>query len=269
MPNVYHVELHEKLSLQKHKMMEETQLTKKEKVRIIFDYFQRTMVHHALWYAEVRDLFGIERAGEILENASSLSTKIQLKRLARTMGFELEDDYPEALMNLDDSKIDALKEAIAINWLANDGVWFQAVEFTEGMVHAKACNDAAWSHFSPYEAIRIKKILGLGEFPGIKGLIKAFDYRLYADVNKQSVANETENSFDFYMNECRVQNARKRKGLDDYPCKSGGIIEYTTFAETIDKRIKTRLIACPPDKHPAEWYCGWHFYIDESEKEDK
>ncbi len=242
--------------------METEKLTKKEKVKLIFDYFQRTMVHHAMWYAEVRDLFGIEKAGEILENASSLSTKIQLKRLSKTLGFELEDDYPETILHLEDKKLDALKEAVAVNWLANDGVWFQAVEFTEGMVEAKACNDAAWSHFSPYEAIRIKKILGLGEFPGLEGLKKAFYYRIYADVNKQSIGNETDDSFDFYMNECRVQMARKRKGLDDYPCKSGGIIEYSTFAATIDKRIKTSVIGCPPDKHPDEWFCGWHFYIE-------
>ncbi|RUA27200.1 MAG: cytosolic protein [Bacteroidetes bacterium] len=242
--------------------METEQLTKKEKVKLIFDYFQRTMVHHAMWYAEVRDLFGIEKAGEILENASSLSTKIQLKRLSKTLGFELEDDYPETLMQMEDEKLDALKKAVAVNWLANDGVWFQAVEFTQGMQDAKTCNDAAWSHFSPYEAIRIKKILGLGEFPGLEGLKKAFYYRIYADVNKQSIGNETENSFDFYMNECRVQMARKRKGLDDYPCKSGGIIEYSTFAATIDKRIKTSVIGCPPDKHPEEWFCGWHFYIE-------
>ena len=244
--------------------MSPDKLTKQEKVKIIFDYFQRTMVHHALWYAEVRDQFGIEKAGEILEKASTLSTQIQLKRLAKTLGFELQDGFPKDLMNMEDNQLDQLKESVAINWLANDGVWFQSVEFTEGMIAAKACNDAAWSHFSPYEAIRIKKIIGLGEFPGLDGLKKAFEFRLYADVNKQSVANETDHSFDFYMNECRVQIARKRKGLDDYPCKSAGIIEYTTFAETIDKRIKTRIIGCPPDKHPEEWFCGWHFYIDES-----
>jgi hypothetical protein len=63
------------------------------------------------------------------------------------------------------------------------------------------------------------------------------------------------------MNDCRVQSARKRKGLDDYPCKSAGIIEYSTFAAAIDTRIKTECIGCPPDKHPDEWYCAWKFSI--------
>jgi len=63
------------------------------------------------------------------------------------------------------------------------------------------------------------------------------------------------------MNDYRVQAARKRKGLTDYPCKSGGLVEYRAFAETIDSRIRTSRIACPPDDHPPEWFCTWRFTL--------
>jgi len=242
--------------------MEKLPLNKQEKIRLIFDFLQRTMVHYALWYQEVNKEFGNERSAEIMEEAWQKSFSIQMKRLSKIIGFELEEGIPKALLKLEENQIDAIQEAVAVNWLANDGVWFQTVEFSEGMTPAKKCNDAAWEKFSPYEALRIKKILNLPEKAGIPGLKKAMAYRLYGTVNTQSFANETETSIDFYMNECRVQAARKRKGLQDYPCKSGGIIEYTTFAQTIDSRIKTRIIACPPDKHPNEWYCGWHFYLE-------
>ena len=61
------------------------------------------------------------------------------------------------------------------------------------------------------------------------------------------------------MNNCRVKAARKHKRLVDYPCKSGGLAEYRGFAQTIDPRIRTSCIACPPDEHPAEWFCAWRF----------
>lgn len=239
-----------------------TSLSKKEKLKLIFDFQQRTMVHFALWYQEVKEKLGNEKAAHLMEEAWQKSFSIQMKRLSKVLKFELNDGFPQFLLDLDDEAVDSLKEAVAVNWLANDGVWFQAVEFSEDMKTAKFCNDQAWSKFSPYEALRIKKQLNLSEHPGIPGLKKAMEYRLYGTVNQQSFANETETSIDFYMNECRVQNARKRKGLDDYPCKSGGIIEYTTFAQTIDSYIKTRVIGCPPDQHPETWYCGWHFYIE-------
>jgi len=34
-----------------------------------------------------------------------------------------------------------------------------------------------------------------------------------------------------------------------------------TIAGTIDSRIKTECIGCPPDKHPEEWFCAWRFSI--------
>jgi hypothetical protein len=65
------------------------------------------------------------------------------------------------------------------------------------------------------------------------------------------------------MNDCRVQSARKRKGLDDFPCKLVGIAEYAYFAHTIDNRLRTQVISCPPDPHPEDYYCAWQFTLED------
>ncbi len=236
-------------------------LSKKENSRLILDFFHRTMMHHALWFAEVQHQLGNQKALKTMEEAWSKSSAIQMKRIAKTLGFEMEDGLPKPMLELEDEQLEALRDALAVNWLANDGIWFQAVEFSHGMNDAKRCNDSCWGQFSPFEAWSIKRFLGLGEKPGLMGLKKALQFRLYAFINEQSFAEETDNSFVFRMNQCRVQNARKRKGLADCPCKSGGLVEYTTFAEAIDPRIKTECICCPPDKHPEEYFCAWRFSI--------
>ncbi len=240
---------------------ETIQFSKEENAQLIIDFFHRTMMHHALWFAETQHQMGREKAFKVMDEAWKRSSSIQMKRIGKILGFEMNDGIPQPLLDLSDEKLEELRDGLAVNWLANDGVWFQAVEFEHGMNDAKRCNDSCWAHFSPFEAWSIKRILGLPENPGLDGLKKALQYRLYNFVNKQSFTEETENSFVFRMNECRVQVARKRKGLDDYPCKSGGLVEYTTFAEAIDPRIKTRVIACPPDPHPEDYYCAWQFYI--------
>ncbi len=234
---------------------------KVDMVRMILDFWHRTMMHHAMWFGEVQHQFGREKALAILKQAHKNSYAIQMKRLGKVLDFEMQEDIPEPMLKLDMDKLDELRKSVAVNWLANDGVWFQAVEFTRGMNDAKRCNDSAWAQFSPFEAWSIKQLTDMPENPGLQGLKKALNLRLYAYINEQSFEEESESSLVFRMNDCRVQSARKRKGLDDYPCKSGGLVEYSTFAEAIDARIKTECIGCPPDPHPDEWFCAWRFTI--------
>jgi len=237
-------------------------MDKRATIQLILDFWHRTMMHHAIWYGEVIHQYGREKAWEILQVTYAKSREIQFKRLAKVFEFEMEDDLPKPFLEMPDEKLKELKETVAANWLANDGVWFQAVEFSKGMFDAKRCNDSSWAQFSPFEARSIKQLLNLGARPGLAGLKQALGYRLYATINKQTIVEETGTGFVFRMNECRVQVARQRKGLDDYPCKSGGLIEYTSFAETIDPRIKTDCISCPPDPHPAEYFCAWRFTLN-------
>jgi len=238
-------------------------LDKTLKPRLIVDMLTRIVVHYSFWFTEVRHQMGMDKALEVLEKATKQSISIGLKRVSNVLDFELEDGLPKALVEMEEEKMDALISAVAKNWLVNDGVWFQAVEFDNGMNDAKRCNDSCWAQFSPYEAFAIKKFLNLDDHCGLEGLKKALSFRMYSFINEQSIVDESPQSFVFQMNDCRVQSARKRKKLDDYPCKSAGLVEYAYFARAMDKRIETECIGCPPDEHPEEWFCAWRFRLKE------
>jgi hypothetical protein len=62
------------------------------------------------------------------------------------------------------------------------------------------------------------------------------------------------------MESCRVQDTRRRKGLADFPCKSVGQVEFETFARTVDPRIRTTCLHCPPGP-AAGGRCGWEFHV--------
>jgi len=156
-----------------------------------------------------------------------------------------------------------LLQNFAKNWLAHDGLWFQAVEKAHGLDEAMALDGDAWHRFSPVEAKRIKSFLALPDKGGLEALETALRFRMYAVLNKQQ-SEFRDGRLRFYMNDCRVQRARKRKGLPDFPCKEVGKVEYSRFATTIDPRIKTRCIACPPDDHPETYYCGWEFWVEDN-----
>ena len=238
------------------------ELIREEQVRLAMDMMHRTFGHHIFWFKEVEHQMGFEKALEIMDAVYDKSLGIQLNRMGKTFGFELVDGIPEPLLNMPQEKLETLIEVMGLNWLAVDGIWFQAVEEKHGMLDAKRCNDSCWAWFSPFEAWSIKRLLKLGENPGIDGLKKALQLRLYAKINIQSIIEEGPNCIVLQMNKCRVQSARKNKKMDDYPCKSAGLVEYTNFARGIDARIKTECIGCPPDNHPEEWFCAWRFSIE-------
>jgi len=216
-------------------------------IRWMIDAFRRTMVHYGYWLKEVEYQYGMDVALDIEKEVGETSFTIQWKRIAKLFNIELQNGIPAALYRMDEKQIEELLDALCLNWLANDGVWFQAVEKKFGILDAKRCNDTCWIRFSPYEAHRIKALLGLPKQGGLEALKKALQLRLYARINKQEIVEEKSDSFVFRMIDCRVQASRRLKGLEDYPCKSIGIIEYRTFAGTIDSRIQTECIGCPPD----------------------
>ena len=149
----------------------------------------------------------------------------------------------------------------AKNWLAHDGLWFQAVEKRYGMDSAMDCDREAWETFTQIEAKRIMVRHGIPAGSGLEGLKQALGWRLYARLNKQEIVEDEGDSFVFRMTDCRVQSARKRKGLPDFPCQSVGIVEYAEFARTLDPRITTTCVCCPPDDHPEAYYCAWKFSL--------
>ena len=167
------------------------------------------------------------------------------------------------IADLDEKGLRDLLRIYGVNWLAHDGCWFQSCEKAFDMETAIAINSASWERFTAIEARRIMKFLGLKDGGGLDALAEALGFRLYASINVQEIVQRTDKGFIFQMNDCRVQSARKRKGLPDYPCKSSGVIEYTGFAAAIDPRIRTRCIGCPPDPHPDDWYCAWEFTIED------
>jgi hypothetical protein len=236
-------------------------LEKELLIRWIADAFLRTMVHYGYWLKEVEYQYGMNVALDIEKEAGETSMKIQLKRLAKLLNIELQNDLPAVLYRMDEKQLEELLDALCLNWLANDGVWFQAIENKFGMFDAKRCNDTCWTRFSPYEAYHIKTLLDLPEQGGLEALKTALQFRLYARINKQDIVEEKKDSFVFRIIDCRVQASRRLKGLEDYPCKSIGIIEYRTFAETIDSHIQTECIGCPPDPPQPGWYCAWRFSL--------
>ncbi len=168
-----------------------------------------------------------------------------------------------SIESLNREKLLELLKIYAKNWLAHDGCWFLAIEKELGMDKAIEFDRKAWEQFTQIEARRLKEFLNLPENPGLEGLKLALSFRLYSTINEQYSELTNKNTLIHYVRTCRVQEARRRKGLPDFPCQSVGIVEYSLFAKTIDPRIETLSISCPPSISNPSYYCIWRFKITE------
>ena len=158
-------------------------------------------------------------------------------------------------------------DMFAKNWLAHDGCWFLAAEERYGMDTAIELDTASWARFAAVEAGRIMRTFGIEPGGGLEALEKALRLRMYAAINRQHAEWSPDGKvLRFFMDSCRVQETRRRKGLPDFPCKSVGIVEFSTFARTVDPRIVTTCLHCPPDP-VGDRACGWEFRIAEDAPE--
>ena len=128
------------------------------------------------------------------------------------------------MKDLNKDEILGLLHDAAVNWLAHDGLWFRAAEEKYGLEAAMELDKAAWKKFTVLEARRIMKRLGMKEGGGIPALVQALKFRLYAHINEQEITEVSSVRCLFRMRTCRVQDARKRQGLADFPCKPIGLV---------------------------------------------
>lgn len=157
-----------------------------------------------------------------------------------------------------------LKDLVRIyakNIYALDGVWFQSVEEKSGMDEAMLHDGNAWIKFTRTEAKRIKKFLNLPDMAGLEGLEKALAIRFSALSNPSVSIFREGDTLIYRINECRVQSARKAKGMPFHPCAPVGFIEHEGFARVIDERIVTEMISCYPDVTEQGCACCWKFTL--------
>ncbi|MFR1519093.1 MAG: DUF6125 family protein [Clostridia bacterium] len=167
----------------------------------------------------------------------------------------------ENLMRLSKEKLVELIGIYSKNWLALDGVWFQSVEQKEGMDEAMFHDLEAWRRFTVIEAKRIKAFLNLPDQAGTEGLAEALQFRFYANLNRGEIWKD-ETTLLYRVPECRVQTARKRKGMCFHPCKMVGLEEYSGFARVIDGRFRCECLSCYPEITDPNVCCAWRFTLE-------
>jgi len=142
-----------------------------------------------------------------------------------------------------------------------DGLWFTLVEEKFGLDAALEIDVEVWRRLCLVQARRVQKYFTIDEGSPIRNLIKVIELDPLLAVFKPRAAELTDNRAVLRFTDCPPQKARIRDGRGEFPCKAVGIALLGSYAEVIDPRIKMSCLTCPPDAHPAQFWCEWQFEL--------
>ncbi len=229
--------------------------------KVVGLFLGHVVTHYGIWFTQATLRLGVKEALALEQGVAQRHFQSAMTRLAPHFNIETREGIPAILFEKSREELLLLISDIAKLWVTGDGLWFQAIEGPHGMEPAKAVNDSCWSIFARLEAFKIKSFLETNEMDILDTLEKALKLRIYSSINSHSSERDEDGNLLFYMTKCRVQSARRRKEMSDYPCRSAGIVEYTEFALGIDPKIVTECVYCPPDRVPDQQFCAWRFSL--------